>query len=382
MAARREKVARWESGRVVPDLATQRAMAELHAVPFAEVLRLGWPRWLPGRTADGAANHRSTRCGSATLSGASLAAYLRRLVARVTPAPMPAVPEGLAAQIHARVVAAEALRLDVGPTVLLSAVEGDLALVRTLLSRLDRSAADRPGVAAVHARTADLCGRLAAAVDDRGRAEAYLFEATRSTAPLGAAEFLAIQLSHLAGGRLRAGATQDARLLLRASRSVWPEPGPLRIVTGSREARMWAQLGERSAAIRSMERADAALAEQSADRRPTLAVIRDVDRNWLGVNKALTWLQLEEPRLAVREFDDVLVRDIPASPFRVPVWLLQPLVRAHIQVGDLDVAVWQVRRALDLFGWLPEPLTRQVKAQFAGHRRERIVRGLWADLGA
>lgn len=46
MAARREKIARWESGKVTPELTAQFTIARLHGVPRAEVLRLGWPHWL------------------------------------------------------------------------------------------------------------------------------------------------------------------------------------------------------------------------------------------------------------------------------------------------------------------------------------------------
>ncbi|WP_329403638.1 hypothetical protein [Streptomyces melanogenes] len=46
MAARREKIARWESGKVTPELTAQFTIARLHGVPRSEVLRLGWPHWL------------------------------------------------------------------------------------------------------------------------------------------------------------------------------------------------------------------------------------------------------------------------------------------------------------------------------------------------
>ncbi|MFB8062477.1 hypothetical protein ACFC6U_40740, partial [Kitasatospora purpeofusca] len=36
MAARREKVSRWESGRIVPELTAQYAMAHVHRVPAGE----------------------------------------------------------------------------------------------------------------------------------------------------------------------------------------------------------------------------------------------------------------------------------------------------------------------------------------------------------
>ncbi|MFK8906933.1 hypothetical protein [Streptomyces sp. YS-3] len=46
MAARREKIARWESGKVIPELTAQFTIARLHGVPRSDVLRLGWPHWL------------------------------------------------------------------------------------------------------------------------------------------------------------------------------------------------------------------------------------------------------------------------------------------------------------------------------------------------
>ncbi|MFF3511811.1 transcriptional regulator [Streptomyces sp. NPDC002573] len=46
MAARREKVSRWESGRAVPERTAQLAIAHIHAVPHEEVLRMDWPDWL------------------------------------------------------------------------------------------------------------------------------------------------------------------------------------------------------------------------------------------------------------------------------------------------------------------------------------------------
>lgn len=50
MAARREKVARWESGRIIPESSAQLAIAHLHGVPRTEVERLGWPDWLYSAT--------------------------------------------------------------------------------------------------------------------------------------------------------------------------------------------------------------------------------------------------------------------------------------------------------------------------------------------
>lgn len=46
MAARREKVSRWEAGRAVPELTAQLAMAHIHAVPQEEVISRKWPDWL------------------------------------------------------------------------------------------------------------------------------------------------------------------------------------------------------------------------------------------------------------------------------------------------------------------------------------------------
>lgn len=47
MAARREKAWRWENWDVVPDQATQAALADLLHVAPSWVQQLGWPEWLP-----------------------------------------------------------------------------------------------------------------------------------------------------------------------------------------------------------------------------------------------------------------------------------------------------------------------------------------------
>ncbi|WP_232792559.1 hypothetical protein [Actinacidiphila yeochonensis] len=63
MAARREKVWRWEHWGVVPEADSQRALARALDIPFRELELRPWPRWLPARgrmpdglpwTADGA----------------------------------------------------------------------------------------------------------------------------------------------------------------------------------------------------------------------------------------------------------------------------------------------------------------------------------------
>lgn len=47
MAARREKAWKWENWGVVPDIETQRALADELGVPHAVINALGWPAWLP-----------------------------------------------------------------------------------------------------------------------------------------------------------------------------------------------------------------------------------------------------------------------------------------------------------------------------------------------
>lgn len=47
MAARREKVWRWEHWGVVPEVDSQRALARALGIPAHEVESRPWPRWLP-----------------------------------------------------------------------------------------------------------------------------------------------------------------------------------------------------------------------------------------------------------------------------------------------------------------------------------------------
>ncbi|MFF2041758.1 hypothetical protein ACFVVX_15090 [Kitasatospora sp. NPDC058170] len=380
MAARREKVARWESGRVTPDLATQQAMAEIHRVSVATVQRLGWPRWLHVPARKELAGTRPIPQGT-VLDSSQLAALVHRLLDDAGRARPGVPPTGLAARIDRRATAAEALRLDVNPRALLLAVEGDCSLLRTALAGLDPSTAEHAGTALVYGRTADLCGRLAAATGDHARAETYLWIAARVTASVGCLDALALQLANLATCHLRIGSPHDTRFLLRASRALATGPSSrIEAVIESREARAHALLGNRPAALRALERAAAALSGRPMDIRPIPATVREVDEDWLGVSEALTWHLLGDPRQAAHGFAPIVARGKPMSPFRVPIWLLRPLVGVHLQVGDLETAVRQVRRGRTLFGPLPEELVAHLRKEFGAYRHEPSARALLAVL--
>ncbi|MFD7449629.1 hypothetical protein [Kitasatospora sp. NPDC059827] len=380
MAARREKVARWESGKVTPDLATQQAMADIHRVPAATVLRLGWPRWLHVPARKGLAGTRQSLQGTA-IGGSQLAALVHRLLEQAGRALPPVLPTGLAARIDRRVAAAEALRLDVNPGALLPAVEGDLSLLKATLSRLDPSTAEHAGTANVFARAADLCGRLAAATGDHATAETYLRVAARVTASVGSPNSLAIQLSNLAACHLRIGSPHDTRFLLQAARELGTGPSSrAEAVIGLREARAHALLGNRPAALRALEKAATAVPASSTGIQPVPAAVREVDEDWLGVSAALTWHLLGEPREARRGFAPIVERGIPTSPFRAPIWLLQPLVQVHLQAGNLQTAVHQVCRGRAVFGPLSEQLATQLRSEFWSYRYEPSVRALLAVL--
>lgn len=89
MAARREKVWRWEHWGVVPEADSQRALARALGIPFRELETRPWPRWLPARgrmpeglpwTAEGAR--------------AALAALLESNAAEPPVAPVPSAAGG------------------------------------------------------------------------------------------------------------------------------------------------------------------------------------------------------------------------------------------------------------------------------------------------
>ncbi|WP_190093876.1 hypothetical protein [Streptomyces melanogenes] len=263
MAARREKISRWESGRTVPERTAQLAIAHLHHVPESEVARLGWPAWLESATEDitGLLALPWTRAGAtdALREGSRLGtgpaprrfavtaplahAFVQQWRAAVAdggpvpdPVPVPVpVPEELRTApdtgtdtvkwARARVEALETMAETVGPDILFPAARSDLSLLVTVLSAADDRGTDAE-LLFLAARTASLCAGLAIGLGESTTAERYYLVAARAAAVAGERELSASCLAGVAYSHLREGEPGAALPLVDAALPVLGDSGP------------------------------------------------------------------------------------------------------------------------------------------------------------
>ncbi|WP_331723644.1 MULTISPECIES: hypothetical protein [unclassified Streptomyces] len=265
MAARREKVSRWESGRTVPELTAQLAIAHLHRVPAREVTRLGWPAWVESATEDttgllalpwtraGATDalHEGSRLGSGAaprrlaLTGPFAHTFVEQWRATVAdggsvPArkerppvlpsgPPSSPPTGAGSGLHAgtdslnwaraRVESLETMAGTVGPDILYPAARSDLSLLATVLSAADDRASDTE-LLSLAARTASLCAGLTIGLGDSVTAERYYLVAARTAAVAGQRELSAACLRGVAYSHLLKGESSEVVLLVDTALSV------------------------------------------------------------------------------------------------------------------------------------------------------------------
>ncbi|MGV4988626.1 hypothetical protein ACVB8X_36705 [Streptomyces sp. NRAIS4] len=215
LAARPEKISLWESGRVVPDLGAQFAIAHFHHVPRDKVLALCRPLWLYHAGGDApllmrpwTADETVAALSEADQPGAdgsprpSLAVIGRGITilngdwhgATVDSAPIPPQPGHpvdacITAAIAARVDNFEKLRGAVGPKVLYPAAHGELQLITGLLRTAGYNRQTRSRLLLLAAHTAVTCGILMDAVGNSRRAERYMLASIRAATTASAPQF-------------------------------------------------------------------------------------------------------------------------------------------------------------------------------------------------
>ncbi|WP_158708768.1 hypothetical protein [Streptomyces sp. NRRL S-920] len=243
MAARREKVARWESGKITPELSAQYAMAHVHGVPRTDVVRLGWPEWLYVATGHASLLQQPWSCDEALVALEG--------IARSSPEPdgrddaIPACEQSIRSLTTAWLNAAAPLDLPDRRGLRLSAsavsslelrrLEGRKlfdALGSTgtriladswllLLCDLTRNASyDRATGARLLALTADAAcysGRLAFDLGDQRRAQSAVMAALRAASAAQDNRLGAWALTQFAMQRLHYGEVQTALTLLDAA---------------------------------------------------------------------------------------------------------------------------------------------------------------------
>ncbi|MEU8779459.1 hypothetical protein [Streptomyces sp. NPDC048606] len=410
MAARREKVSRWESGRVTPDLTTQLTIAHVHRIPAEFVHRLGWPHWLslapddaplsegPWDT-DGAVEvaHRAVTAGRGpapeqpTVTGPALRLLVDRARAALASPSSPArdgrpaldprlldAAEGRLQHLEVPEWAPHQARAQ-APPLTASALLSAAAAEHRFAVHLATHTGGGERLLGLLRRTATLCAILSSSTGEEARAERYGLAAVRAAAASGDSHQVAATLSHLALRHLSAGDPADVLLLLDAARSVMTAPSDhFTASLYAKEAVARARLGDAGASLQALGLADGAAARAGDTPCP---YGDHVDEEKMRFGRAKVWNELGRPRRALTGFApltrliDTPTHMSPQTAFR----LLQP-IDAQLALGDLDAAAHGLHQAVTLTGTLPDGLIRQYRRRFAAHSRHRLVEPLWSFL--
>ncbi|MFJ4094055.1 hypothetical protein ACIPYS_20950 [Kitasatospora sp. NPDC089913] len=397
MAARREKVSRWESGRIAPEFSAQLAIARIHQVDNDLVLRLGWPQWLMVATGDHhllqqpwsplgamalsrfAADTTGSRSSGPIATGASLGALIRGAVAALDSGSLPPerdgpriAPETLS-WAEARIRALEELETGtpVSPDALHLAARTEHRLIGDLLTRGGYDRATGRRLLLLSARTATLCTWTSYTLGEDARTERYNLAAINAAAAAGASRHVAAFLTQLCFRHHCRGHPEDVLSLLRAARTIVPRPTPrLAVLLHTHRALALARLREPTTSMRSLEHAERAFAasprtwDPEAD--PTGA---SIDEGYLALSRGTTWLHLGQPMRALSCFDaltgDGTPSHRPPTPYSVIDLCL--VVEAQLAADRLEEAAATARHAVERAGNLPPGVADRFRDLLAPH---------------
>ncbi|MFJ4185327.1 hypothetical protein [Kitasatospora sp. NPDC089509] len=414
MAARREKISRWESGHIVPEHSAQLAIAHIHGVPPREVARLGWPYWTYLATSDdpldGARtglrlhadrvsrpSHASASPSGFSLHDDGLALQVRGALARLaehSPDPAHETQETAAAadeRVHwseTRAAALEAhiLASHLPSQALYSAAHTEHRQAIHLLTSTAHGGAESRRLLRLSAGTALLCSGFSCALGELGQAERHALTAIRAAAAAGDRATVATAMTQLARHHLIVGNAADALVLLRAARRADPDlPASTLLELHNCEASAFAQLGRATDAARALDRAAEAFTRAG---RTAAGSGTDTEaeayRRFVAMGRAAVWSFLGQPRKA-RPHLAVLADNLTA-PVRTPspfsaLWFFY-IVHGHLELGELDVAAHAVHRACALTGGLPPVLAADLRRLLAPHQHEHPLHAALDDLRA
>ncbi|CAN3978211.1 hypothetical protein [Kitasatospora purpeofusca] len=405
MAARREKVSRWESGRIVPEYTAQLAMADIHGVPAGQVHRLGWPHWLylalgdaplrdghwSGDAATAALRSSAHLAQTASpsgfvLRGPALAGHLRAAIERAA-APgggtvgdgMPQAVDGLE-WVSARVAGLEQqfCRTQLAPAALYVAALAEHRLAVRLLAAAGHDRAAGRALLLLGARTGLLCAWISSALGEQARAERQALAVMRAAAVVGDRALVSEAMLLLGLRHLEAGSPGDARMLVRAARTAYPDrPREFAAVLHNVRAMALAREGDAARADRSLDRAaEAALGHGRApvsDAGPDTGL----ERLSLDLARARVAVDLRRPGRAVQYVDAVMrALAVPRSDGMPPftAHYLLNVLDAALALGEVDRAAAVVEQVVVVTGGLPPALSRQFRERLDPLAHEPLVR--------
>ncbi|MEV7601686.1 hypothetical protein AB0O91_30425 [Kitasatospora sp. NPDC089797] len=401
MAARREKISRWESGRIVPEFTAQLAIAHLHGVPLRDVRRLGWPWWTHLATQDTALLEQPftsqaavTVLTSTTLPadptpapvqvplvrGAALRGQLDSALERLSRPLSGRTADdlgGLSGQvvgIERRTRVLETHNAVTLPaSILYAAAHAEHRLIVALLTRAGHHGPAVPRLFSLAARTALLCGRFSQAVGEPARAERHGLAALRAATAAGNRELAARAMAQLARYQVLAGGADDALTLIHAARKADPSSSvATRVALHRFASSALAILGDARAAEAAFDRAEQHVTDAPDDESLGLCI-----RCCLSATRGAMLWHLDQPRRAAEYFRPltdalVLTYDTAHQPFTA-LWP-QYAVDIHLALRELDIAAALVHHTIDLTGALPPGLARDYRDKLSSHCHEPAIR--------
>jgi tetratricopeptide (TPR) repeat protein len=361
MAARREKAWRWEHWGVVPDRATQLALAAVLQVPEERLDRMGWPQWLPAGdavradfpwTADGCrtaladALERAMidRRGFLVLSGGVLTGLADQWLS-VSPDKIDAALGGRArvdsdvvGWIEERIPMLRRMDDQLGGTQLRQVVDAELRLVNGLLadgayntvvgSRLYSAAAD----------LGQLAGWVSFDAGLHGAAQRYYVAALHASQAAGNPALGANVLAAMSYQAVTAGEAPAAIALSESACEGAKQVASPRVTAmlAARQARAYALAGNRQACSSALGRAQAAMSN-AGDVASEPGWIYYFDGAELAAQAGACRLMLGQYEAAKKELDHALRIQEPTYTRDRTIYHLR-LASTQLKLGDLEHA--------------------------------------------
>jgi tetratricopeptide (TPR) repeat protein len=364
MAARREKAWRWEHWGVVPDRATQLALAAVLQVPEERLDRAGWPKWLPAGdavradfpwTADGCrialaeALERAMldRRGFLVLSGGVLTGLADQWLS-VSPEKVDAALKGrsrldadVVGWIEDRIPMLRRMDDQLGGTQLRQVVDAELRLVNGLLA--DGSYDSVVG-SRLYAAAADL-GQLAGWVSfDAGlhsAAQRYYVAALHAAQAAGNPALGANVLAAMSYQSITVGETSDAIALSERAVEGAQRGGSPRVAAmlAARQARAYSLAGDRTSCSRALGRAEEAM---------THAKDGIEEPGWIYYfDEAELAAQAGACRLALGQYNDAKLELDHALQIQQPTYTRDRTIY-HLRLATTQLCLGEVEHACSL----------------------------------
>jgi len=364
-AARREKAWRWERWGVVPDLATQCALADELGVPRQAVRELGWPHWLPvGQridtdtpwTIDGGLTLLRETAGAAVMDrrgfmilGVGAAATLAQQWLTLDPPPLRSALDGgpldasLVDCFEQRLPALRQIDALLGGGSVRDVVDAELRLVTDLLN--NSSYADSIGrrMFAVATELGRIAGWASFDAGHQAAAERY-WVAALHTAHLAADRTAGANILKCMSLQRVDSDRADEALALATAAVDGAGDAPARVLAmfATRQARAHAALNDASAAERCLTRAETHMAR--ADDEPSPAWAGYFDQAEYCAQVAACYLMLDRHQNADRWLAQALdLQPTTRSRDRATYLIWRADVTASL--GDVEQACAYVHRA-------------------------------------